>query len=65
MQEIQLEINEIKTKLLLNEYNDSQIPNKQDRLRFLDQKRERFEKRYANLVQKVEHDSQTEAILTV
>lgn len=28
MQEIQLEINEIKTKLLLNEYKDSQIPNK-------------------------------------
>lgn len=31
----------------------------------MDEKRERFEKRYATLVTKIAHDSQTDAILSV
>ena len=65
MQEIQLLIIQIKTKLILNEYHDNQIADKQDELRLLFEKKERFERRYGILTQKIAHDSLTENILNV
>ena len=65
MQEIQLVINHIKTRLLMNEYKNNKIADKQEELRFLLEKKERFERRYQTLVQKVAHDSKTENVLNV
>ena len=52
MQEIQLEINKIKDKLVTNQYSQSEIPDKQEQLEDLYQKQKRFEARYRQLVQK-------------
>lgn len=50
MQEIQLEINDINNKLVSNLYKIEQIPDKQEELKMLMEKKERFEKRYKQLI---------------
>ena len=63
MQDIQLQVNEINNKLYTNQYKESEIPDRQDELKFLMEKQKRFEIRYKELTAKKAVSDDTNLIM--